>query len=64
VLSGITGALLARGCDAWTAATAATYVHGLAGDRAAERLGQEAMLAGDLADSLPGALRTLEVRHR
>jgi NAD(P)H-hydrate epimerase len=64
VLAGIVGALLARGCDAWTAATAATYLHGLAGDLAAEQLGQEAMLAGDLADALSGALRALEVGHR
>jgi NAD(P)H-hydrate epimerase len=64
VLSGITGALLARGCDAWTAATAATYAHGLAGDRAAERIGQEGMLAGDLLDALAEVLRGLEVGHR
>jgi ADP-dependent NAD(P)H-hydrate dehydratase / NAD(P)H-hydrate epimerase len=64
VLSGIVGALLARGGDAWTAATAAVYAHGLAGDLAAERLGQESMLAGDLADALSGALRSLEVGHR
>jgi len=59
VLSGIAGALLARGCDAWTAATAAVYAHGLAGDLAAARLGQEAMLAGDVAEALSGALRSL-----
>jgi NAD(P)H-hydrate epimerase len=63
VLAGMIGALLARGCDAWTAATAAVYVHGLAGDRAAARLGQEALLAGDLVDALPEALRALEVIH-
>jgi NAD(P)H-hydrate epimerase len=60
VLSGIIGALLARGCAAWTAATAATYVHGLAGDLAAARLGQEALLAGDVLDALGEALRSLE----
>jgi len=64
VLAGITGALLARGCDAWTAATAATYVHGLAGDYAAARMGEEALLAGDLVEALPLALRALEVVHR
>jgi NAD(P)H-hydrate epimerase len=46
------------------AATAATYVHGLAGDRAAARLGQESLIAGDLVDALPEALRGLEVAHR
>jgi len=59
VLSGIAGALLARGCDAWTAATAGVYLHGLAGDEAAARTGQEAMVAGDLVDHLPDAFRSL-----
>jgi NAD(P)H-hydrate epimerase len=56
VLSGILGALLARGCDGWTAATAGVFAHGHAADRAAERLGEEALLAGDLLDALPEAL--------
>jgi NAD(P)H-hydrate epimerase len=64
VLAGMVGALLARGTDAWTAAAAATYVHGLAGDLAAARLGQEALIAGDLLEALPEALRLLEVAHR
>jgi hydroxyethylthiazole kinase-like uncharacterized protein yjeF len=59
-LSGIIGALLARGLDAWTAATAGTYLHGLAGDEGAARLGQESLLAGDVVDHLPAAFRTLE----
>ena len=60
VLSGIVGALLARGADAWTAATAGVYLHGLAGDEAAARLGQESLLAGDLVRYLPRAFRRLE----
>jgi NAD(P)H-hydrate epimerase len=59
VLAGIIGALLARGCDGWTAATAGVFAHGHAADRAAERLGEEALLAGDLLDALPDALRDL-----
>jgi NAD(P)H-hydrate epimerase len=59
VLSGILGALLARGCDPWVAATAAVYVHGLAGDVAAGRLGQESLLAGDVIDALPEAIRSV-----
>jgi NAD(P)H-hydrate epimerase len=57
VLSGMVGALLARGIEPWRAACAAVYVHGRAGDLAAQRLGQESMLAGDLIDALPDALR-------
>jgi NAD(P)H-hydrate epimerase len=58
-LSGIIGALLARGCDAWTASTAGAYLHGLAGDEAAARLGQESLLAGDVISHLPRAFRAL-----
>jgi NAD(P)H-hydrate epimerase len=58
VLAGIVGALLARH-DAWTAATAGVYVHGLAGDRGAECLGQESLLAGDVAAALPDAIRAV-----
>lgn len=39
VLAGVVGALLARGLDAWTAACAGVVIHGVAGKRAAERLG-------------------------
>lgn len=63
VLSGIAGALLARGCDAWTAATAGVYLHGLAGDEAAAQMGQESLVAGDLVDHLPRAFRSLESRR-
>ena len=59
VLSGILGALLARGCEPWLAATAAVYVHGLAGDVAAARMGQESLLAGDVIEALPEAIRSL-----
>lgn len=59
VLSGLIGALLARGHEAWLAATAAVYVHGAAGDLAAGRLGQESLVAGDLIESLPVALQGL-----
>jgi NAD(P)H-hydrate epimerase len=59
VLSGIIGALLARGLDAWTAAVAAVYLHGAAGDEAASRRGEESLVAGDLVDSIPAVLRRL-----
>ncbi|MCI4354659.1 MAG: NAD(P)H-hydrate dehydratase [Thermoplasmata archaeon] len=59
VLAGMGGALLARGADAWSAACAAVYLHGLAGDRAAARIGVEGLLAGDLCEALPETLRLL-----
>jgi hydroxyethylthiazole kinase-like uncharacterized protein yjeF len=61
VLAGIAGALLARGNDPWRAACAAVYLHGLAGDRVVGRIGAEGLLAGDLSEEVPGALRSLVV---
>lgn len=55
VLAGIVGALLARH-EAWTAACAGVYLHGLAGDRAAASVGPESLLAGDVAEALPQAI--------
>jgi NAD(P)H-hydrate epimerase len=59
VLTGIVAALLARGRDAWSAATAAVFVHGLAADRIAASRGEEGILAGDLAEALPLAIDLL-----
>lgn len=53
VLSGIIGALLAQGMTADLAAPLGVYIHGLAGDRAAESTGRRAMLATDLIEALP-----------
>ena len=61
VLTGLIAGLLAQGVEPSLAAQAGTYVHGLAGDLAAERLGQEAMLAGDLLDRVPEAIRQVKV---
>jgi NAD(P)H-hydrate epimerase len=57
VLSGVLGAFLARGLEAATALVAAVYLHGLAGDVAAERVGQESLVASDLIEALPEAFR-------
>jgi ADP-dependent NAD(P)H-hydrate dehydratase / NAD(P)H-hydrate epimerase len=59
VLAGTVGALLARRADPFHAACAAVYLHGLAGDLAAESLGVEGMLAQDLIEALPVALRAI-----
>lgn len=57
VLSGMIGGLLAQKVDVATAAVAAVYLHGLAGEIAAERLTEPAMLAGDLADAIGDAIK-------
>jgi NAD(P)H-hydrate epimerase len=59
VLTGVVAALAAGGLDVFDAAWAATYVHGLAGSIAAERLGVTGVLAGDVAESLPAAIERL-----
>jgi NAD(P)H-hydrate epimerase len=63
-LTGIVGALLARGLTAFDAARLGTYLHGAAGDRAAEALGPEGMIAGDLIEQLPAAWRELADHRR
>jgi len=55
VLTGVVAALLARGLNAFDAARLGVYLHGDAGDRAAERLGQDAMTASDILDDLSAA---------
>ncbi len=55
VLTGVIGGLLARGLDAFDAASAGAYLHGLAGQLAGRDLG-EGTLAGDVVGRLPEAL--------
>jgi hydroxyethylthiazole kinase-like uncharacterized protein yjeF len=55
VLSGIITAILAQGLSALNAARLGVFVHGLAGDIAAEEFGKIAMNAGDIVKALPAA---------
>ncbi|MBP6687023.1 MAG: NAD(P)H-hydrate dehydratase [Lacibacter sp.] len=48
VLTGILTGLLAQGYNAEEAAVLGVYIHGAAGDFAAQHLSQEAMMAGDI----------------
>lgn len=57
VLTGVIGGLLAQGLGAWEAAVAGVYVHGLSGDVAAAERGPVGVLAGDVSDRIPLALR-------
>ncbi|HKX04953.1 MAG TPA: NAD(P)H-hydrate dehydratase, partial [Methylomirabilota bacterium] len=59
VLTGIVGALLARGLDPVAALEAGCYLHGLAGDLTAAERGEIAMIAGDIVETLSAALRAL-----
>lgn len=59
VLAGIAASLLAQGAEPFDAAAAAVYLHGLAGDIAAEKLGKSSMLPTDLLGCLPGAIASV-----
>lgn len=53
VLTGIIVALLGQGLSPMDAACCGVYLHGMAGDLAADELGQTSMAAGDMIDTLP-----------
>ncbi len=55
VLTGILLALIAEGYTPEDACRLGVYIHGLAGDIAAEKLGEISMKAGDIIDCLPEA---------
>jgi ADP-dependent NAD(P)H-hydrate dehydratase / NAD(P)H-hydrate epimerase len=61
VLSGVIGALLARQLDPLTAAQVGVYVHGLAGQELAIRLG-DGVVAGDLPDAIATVISRLSAR--
>ena len=62
VLAGMIASFAAQGMAPLDAAMCAVYLHGRAGDHAAERLGQHAMLPSDLLDDLGPLLHTIENR--
>jgi ADP-dependent NAD(P)H-hydrate dehydratase / NAD(P)H-hydrate epimerase len=57
VLSGLIGALLAKGMDEFEAAALGVLAHARAGTRAAELHGADHVVAGDVIDALPAGLR-------
>lgn len=59
VLTGVVGALLARGLPAWSAGCAGAFVHGTAGELAAHGMNEHSVSASDVLDALPEAIRTL-----
>jgi len=66
VLTGLIAGLLAQypARPETDVVAAAVYLHGLAGDIAARELGEISLIAGDLLDTLPRALRTLTEQGR
>jgi NAD(P)H-hydrate epimerase len=60
VLTGMLGAFLARGLEPTAAMTCAVYLHGLAGDLGARARGEEGLVAGDVVDAIPEAIRRIQ----
>lgn len=61
VLTGILTGLLAQGYSSIETVILGVYVHGMAGDIAAEKNSMEAMVAGDIIESLGDAF--IEIKH-
>ncbi|MGN0500179.1 MAG: NAD(P)H-hydrate dehydratase [Ruminococcus sp.] len=59
VLAGIIGSMLAQGANPFRAAAAGVFLHGTAGDIAAEKLGRISMLPTDMTELLPDAFQRL-----
>lgn len=59
VLTGIIGGLLSQGMDSFDATCLGAFIHGTAGDLAADDKGRIGMTAGDILESLPYAWRLL-----
>lgn len=59
VLTGVIGSLLAQGCPAAEAAMLGVFLHGLAGDVAAEAMGRRGALVREIADGVAVVLREL-----
>ena len=57
VLTGVICGLLAQGMEPFGAACMGVYLHGLAGDAAAEKCGYRGMLAGDIAECIGDVLK-------
>ena len=61
VLTGIIASFAGQGMVAGDAARAGVFVHGLAGDMAAEHFGEYGLTASDIADYVPFALKELTI---
>jgi ADP-dependent NAD(P)H-hydrate dehydratase / NAD(P)H-hydrate epimerase len=59
VLSGMIGGFIGQGIEAVDAARLGVYMHGMAGDLAAEKIGQHSLIASDLINFIPTAFANL-----
>jgi NAD(P)H-hydrate epimerase len=61
VLTGITAALAAQGCDALTAAALAAYLHGRAAEVVSAQMGVRSPLASEIANALGNVFEAFEI---
>ncbi len=59
VLTGVIASLVGQGKEVYDAAVLGVFVHGLAGDMVAEDIGEFGLVAGDVAEKLPFAIKEL-----
>jgi len=59
VLTGMIASLIGQGVIPWHAAVAGTYLHGVAGDNVAQVQGEHGIIAGDIVNELPYAIKEL-----
>jgi hydroxyethylthiazole kinase-like uncharacterized protein yjeF len=64
VLAGMIAGILAQGITPSTAAQSAVYLHGLAGDIAAAKKTEPAVIASDLIDGIPEAFRLIQHQNK
>ncbi len=60
VLTGLIAALVGQHLGPFDAARLGAYLHGLAGDLAAEELGEASLIASDLVQYLPKAFQAVQ----
>lgn len=61
-LAGIIGSLLAQGMEPTAAAVWGVYLHALAGEAAADELGEDGLLASDWVERLPTVIRAMRLK--
>ena len=57
VLTGVIAGFMAQGLDIFNAASFGVYIHGLAGDIAAKDKGEIGLIAGDILEKIPYAIK-------
>jgi NAD(P)H-hydrate epimerase len=59
VLTGVIAGLISQGMELGNAAIAGVYIHGAAGDAAADKMGEHGMIASDITEEIPYIIKSL-----